>query len=77
MVAQSQEGLDFKVGLAGLYCAGKQNESSFSILKAISKSHFWGGGRSDLFTGSFLWMERLRRYADLHSGLQSTLRAQC
>lgn len=27
---------------------------SFSILEAGLKSHFWGGGKSDLFTGSFL-----------------------
>lgn len=52
---------------------------SFSILEAVLESHFWGGVKSDLFTGSFFvdGEEKLGRYTNLHSGLQSNLGAQC
>lgn len=30
-----------------------RSRGSFSILEAGLESHFWGGGKSDLFTGSF------------------------
>lgn len=54
--------------------------SSFSILEAglesHLESHFWGGGKSDLFTGSF-FVDREEQLGSLHSGLQSSLGAQC
>lgn len=52
---------------------------SFSILEAVLGSHFWGGVKSNLFTGSFFvdGEEKLERYTNLHSGLQSNLGAQC
>lgn len=53
---------------------------NFSILEAVLESHFWGGVKSDLFTGLVFFMhgeEKLGRYTNLHSGLQSNLGAQC
>lgn len=56
-----------------------RSEGSFSILEAVLESHSWGGVKSDLFTGSFFvdGEEKLGRYTNLHSGLQSNLGAKC
>lgn len=57
----------------------RKSGGSFSILEAGLESHFWGCGKSDLIHRWVFFVdgeERLGRCTNLHSGLQSSLRAQ-